>query len=247
MLWQAWHAFRDLLLPAHCAACGLAAPADTRWPLCRPCSLRLAALIETPFCPRCGRTAGPHSADASGCAFCRKERLAYDAAVRVGPYEEPLRTLILRCKYERKAALADVLGRLLAQRLAAAPWADLVQTIVPVPLHWTRRVHRGFNQSALVAGHLAAGDREVAGRLMRVRATVRQPQLPVARRRQNVRGAFEVRRAADVAGRHVLVLDDVMASGSTIGECARMLRRAGARSVLAAFIATADYDECGMF
>jgi len=251
MLRDLWLGVRQLLLPAHCAACGTPSPPDGRLPLCEACGRRLAALMEAGHCRRCGRGAGPYASDETGCAACRKDRPRYDAAVRVGPYVEPLRSLVLRYKYERRAEMGAVLGRLLGERLAAAPWADAVEVVVPVPLHWTRRVRRGFNQADLLARELVRACRRAAGRavgrrLLRVRATPHQTRLSATRRAANVRGAFRVRGGADgVWGRHILIVDDVLTSGSTAEECARTLKAAGAAAVYVAVVAVAGREEQG--
>ncbi len=180
--------------------------------------------------------------------MCRERRLPVDGTVRVGPYAEPLRSLILGQKYRRRSELGPMLGRLLAQRAALAGWIDRVESIVPVPLHWTRRVWRGFNQSAPLARELARvcpNGRPAAG-LLRVRPTPHQTRLPPSRRAANVRGAFGVRRRdGALKGRRVLLVDDVMTSGSTLGECARTLKRAGAAEVYVAVAAVAGTDETG--
>lgn len=240
----------QLVLPVHCAACGAAAPTDRRWPLCEACGREMADLIASPYCPLCGRRAGPHTVGPDGCMFCRKYPVRFSAAVRVGPYEGPLKALILRCKYERRPAIAGAVGRLLRERLALAPWADQVDLVVPVPLHWSRQISRGFNQALAVARHLAGAApkaRGVSSRLLRrTRPTPHQTDLPAARRRKNVRSAFAARGKRDaIKGKGVLLVDDVMTSGTTIGECTRVLRRAGARDVYVAVVATADYDEVG--
>jgi len=242
----------QLVLPVHCAACGAPAPTDRRWPLCEVCGREMADLITAPYCPLCGRRAGPYTVGPEGCLFCRKFPVRFSAAVRVGPYGGPLKTLILRCKYERRTAIAGALGRLLRERLALAPWADQVDLVVPVPLHWARRIGRGFNQAALLARELAAAAPKAKGvstrLLRRTRPTPHQTNLPAPQRRKNVRGAFVARGANDaLKGKGVLLVDDVMTSGTTIGECTRVLRRAGARDVYVAVAATADYDEVGLW
>jgi ComF family protein len=245
---------RQLVLPAHCAACGRPSDPLARLPLCDGCGRAMARLMEMPHCPRCGRGAGPYTFDLGGCAACRKESLRYDAVVRVGSYQEPLRSLILRYKYQRRMELGTIMGRWLAERLAAAPWADLVQVIVPVPLHWSRRFSRGFNQAEGLARELATSDlpaggtgrRVAARRMLRVRPTPHQTRLSAKDRAENVRGAFQVRgRSGDVRGKHILLVDDVITSGSTAGECARTLRRAGAAAVYVAVAAVAGHDEAG--
>jgi len=249
-MWRrAARAVGQLLLPAHCAACGAPAAPDGRWLLCRRCARELADLLAASYCPACGRRAGPYSAGTDGCVFCRRYPVPFDAAVRAGAYAGPLRTLILRCKYGPRASLAAVLGRLLADRLALADWADRVDRIVPVPLHWSRRVRRGFNQALGMARELVRAVpwcRRVDRRaLLRTRPTAYQTGIPASRRRQNVRGAFRVRRGAGLEGRTVLLVDDVMTSGTTVAECTRVLKRAGAAEVYVAVAATADFDDPG--
>jgi len=245
---------RQLLLPAHCAACGRPSDPEARLPLCEGCSREIARLTEMPYCPRCGRHAGPYTADERGCIFCRKFPIRHDATVRVGQFAGPLGALILRYKYQRRMELGTIMGRWLAERLAAAPWADLVEVVVPVPLHWSRRFSRGFNQAEGLARELAASDlpagqagrRVSARRLLRVRSTPPQRMLAAGQRRRNVRGAFRVRGgAAKLEGRNVLLVDDVMTSGTTIAECTRVLKKAGAAAVYVAVVATADYDYPG--
>jgi ComF family protein len=248
MLSSLLRAAAQLVLPAHCAACGSPAPADGRFPLCQGCGRALAALMARPYCPLCGRNAGPYTSGPDGCLFCRNYPVQFNAAVRVGPYEEPLRGLILRLKRQGRVDFVPFLGRLLAERVAVAPWADRIQAVVPVPLHWTRRLWRGFNQAALVAREVrrAAARRAAAGRLCRTRPTPSQMLLPAKQRRRNVRRAFRpARLAPSLKGKAVLLVDDVMTSGTTIGECQRVLRQAGAAEVYVAVLATADYDDPG--
>ena len=240
----------QLVLPMHCVACGTPAPTDRRWPLCEACGREMAELIAAPYCPLCGRRAGPYTVGPQGCLFCRMYPVRFGAAVRLGPYEGPLKALILRCKYEPQVVIAQVLGRLLAERLALVPWRDDVDVVVPVPLHWRRRVRRGFNQAQVLADEVARGAPRTGGkvtrRLRRRRPTPHQTNLPSAQRHTNVRGAFAARGRSDgLRGRAVLLVDDVMTSGTTVAECTRVLRRAGARAVYVAVAATADYDEPG--
>jgi ComF family protein len=118
--------------------------------------------------------------------------------------------------------------------------------IVPVPLHWTRRLSRGFNQAEVLARGLAvAGGRQVARRgLVRIRPTQHQTRLSVTERQRNVRGAFGMGRwGPALHGKRILLVDDVLTSGATIGECTRALKKAGARDVYVAVVATADYDD----
>jgi ComF family protein len=170
--------------------------------------------------------------------LCRRGLRGFDAAYSYGAYEGVLRELIHLFKYGRIRTLARPLGRYLA---AAMPPDATFDVVAPVPLNWRRRWSRGFNQSALLAG--AAARRLGVGvtpALSRTRATAAQAGLSHARRRANVSGAFRVRRPEQVAGRRILLVDDVMTTGATASACAAALKRAGARYVALLTLARAD-------
>jgi ComF family protein len=227
----------QLLYPGCCLACTQPLAATCRH-FCAACR---AALLTDPHrsCPRCAASVGPFALLEGGCANCRGQPLPFRAALRLGPYEHFLRDLIPRLKYHAGEGLAEALGELWAAHAAARFHALQVEAIVPVPLYWLRRLRRGYNQSAAVAGGVA----RVLGLpcrprwLRRVRNTPKQVGQSFAARQENVRGAFRARRA--VAGRSVLLVDDVMTTGATLGEAARALRAAGAVRVVVAALARA--------
>lgn len=165
------------------------------------------------------------------CGNCARERPAWDQARAVLRYDKRSRSLVLGLKHGDHTHIARAFGRWMhragSEVLAGA---DL---LVPVPLHWTRLFRRRYNQAALLAHAIrTAGGPEVAADwLVRRRRTPVQGHLgPVARER-NVRGAFAMRPRCSVADRRVVIVDDVMTTGATVEECARVLRRAGAASV----------------
>ncbi|MGA2197810.1 MAG: ComF family protein [Bryobacteraceae bacterium] len=173
------------------------------------------------------------------CALCRGGLRGFDAAYCYGSYEGALRELIHLYKYGRVQTLAKPLGDLLA---AALPREERFDAITAVPLHWRRRWQRGFNQSELLARAMAERyGIPVVRALGRVRATVSQAGLSNTRRRENVAMAFACRRGARaLAGKRILLIDDVLTTGSTAAACARALKRAGAAKVALLAVARVD-------
>jgi ComF family protein len=143
-------------------------------------------------------------------------------------FASPLREVVHQFKYRRVRRLAQPLGRLMAAHLAARPLA--IDAVLPVPLHHGRLAERGFNQAEALAQEVArALDRPLAGGLERVRMTEQQAHLDARQRADNVRGAFRWRAAPPP--RRLLIVDDVLTTGATIGACAEALRIAGAEAV----------------
>jgi ComF family protein len=175
------------------------------------------------------------------CVACREEPFGFEEALRLGPYDGVLREAILRLKWHTGEGLAELLGEVWAERDAARFRAVGAEVVVPVPLHWRRRWQRGYNQSHSVAwglSHRLALPYHPAC-LRRLRNTPSQTQQTPAGRKENVRGAFGARRGPHLAGRRVLLVDDVMTTGATASEAARALRTAGAARVAVAVLARA--------
>jgi ComF family protein len=173
------------------------------------------------------------------CGLCRSGLRGFDTAYCFGSYEGTLRQLIHLYKYGR----IETMWRPLADLLAAAlPLDERCDAVIPVPLHWRKQWQRGFNQSELLAGAIARRRGIPAVRaLRRVRPTQTQAGLSNTERRKNVAAAFQARRAAGtLAGRRVLLIDDVMTTGSTAAACARVLKRAGVASVVLLTVARVD-------
>ncbi len=220
----------DLVFPALCPVCEASLAEGRRDPLCGACWAAMPRLAP-PWCERCGLpfralTPMPPAAPAP-CGPCRADPPAWDWARSGAEYEGVVRDAIHAFKFEGKRALARPLAALVLEQAGGWPAADLA-ALVPVPLARARERARGFNQAALLAERLAAGLRlPVRPRwLTRARATAPQSDLGAAERHANVRGAFAA--APAVAGRHVIVVDDVLTTGATVAECARALRAAGA-------------------
>jgi ComF family protein len=229
----------QLLYPRLCWACGQPmSPGPSGF--CAPC---LGALTTDPHatCPRCAAPVGPHVPLVDGCTHCRGVAFGFDRVLRLGPYEGLLRELILRLKHHTGEGLAEVLAELWADQAATALRATGAELVVPVPLHWWRRLTRGYNQSEALARILAARLGLVCRSrwVRRVRATPRQMQQTPSFRKENVRGAFAARAYPGLKDKTVLLVDDVLTTGSTASEAARTLKSAGAGSVVVAVLARA--------
>ncbi|MGD8357839.1 MAG: ComF family protein [Lysobacterales bacterium] len=221
----------DMLLPPHCALCGLASGSA---PICDTCRTGLPRVVEA--CALCGLPLPPTSG--SLCGPCIRNRPPWDDCVSALLYRYPARQLVRRFKFGRDlacgAVLAGELVRAVRRRAGEPP-----QAIVPVPLHGTRHFTRSFNQAELLAGPLAAdlGIPLETRLLRRGRRTRAQSGLDAVARRRNTRGAFCCRPSGRLRGwsgggrrsnyAHLALVDDVMTTGATLRECARVLHRAG--------------------
>jgi ComF family protein len=226
---------------------------------CRVCETPLKHFSRIPVCPDCLRAPEPIAAeffcvacrtpflnrsplDESGrCSLCRLGLSGFDQVYTFGSYEGPLRKLIQVFKYQGVRPLAPVLGGFLRRAL---PIQEHFDFIVPMPLHWRRRWSRGFNQSALLAREIARRfDSPVKSILRRVRFTPSQAGLTNAARRANMSGAFRIKSGAQIKGKRVLLIDDVLTTGATAAACARVLKRAGAAHVTLLALARTDRRE----
>jgi ComF family protein len=225
----AFNLFAGVALPQLCAVCR--EPVEGAG-LCASCWSKLS-FIAPPYCERLGI---PFAFDA-GAGLLSMEAIAdppsYGRARAAVRYDETARALVHAFKYGDRLDLAPMLGRWMANA-GRALLAD-ADALVPVPLHWRRQWARRFNQSALLAEVIAkASGRSVAhGVLKRVKATPQQVGLSRHARAENVQGAFRVpsEGKAQVVGRRLVLVDDVLTSGATVDGCARMLLRSGATSV----------------
>jgi ComF family protein len=167
------------------------------------------------------------------CEDCLRKRPFYEAAWAPYRYEGAILKGIHRLKYGSKGFLADALGPLLSQFATERIDGSPSVLIMPVPLHPKRLRERGFNQSLLLARHVSGClhiDLDFLS-LRRVRYTPPQASLAKKERLQNVQGAFELKNSDAVKGRSILLVDDVVTTGNTLNECARILRKAGAEKV----------------
>jgi ComF family protein len=191
-----------------------------------------------PTCQRCASTLGPNLPPAPDCAKCRGTPFAFDRVIRLGPYEGIRRDAVLRMKHGHNEGLADAVGELWAADAMAPLKTVGAGAVVPVPLHWRRRWSRGYNQAAALGRALASGLQIpfADGALRRLRATPFQTGGRDARR-ENVRDAFVAKSDSRTRAKTVLLVDDVLTTGSTASAAARALRSAGAARVVVAVMA----------
>ena len=238
---RAAQAVGDLAFPARCAFChcDLESSGD-RIQLCDACRSQLARPLGA-VCQRCASVIPQVEVDRPDCFTCRKSRLRFMRTICLSKYDSELRVSVLRVKHARAEALALAL----ADMLVALRGDDLrllaTEVLIPVPMHWRRRLHAGTNNPELVAERLGRhlGIPVVQRSLVRCRNTPKQSGLSPNERISNVRGAFAVRRPNSVTGRRILLVDDVLTTGATCNEATRALLDAGAAEVSVATLARA--------
>ena len=238
-----WKAAKALIFPLHCACCQQACgESSARVILCTDCENSL--LAEQPAaCPRCGfffpaAKPGQFQPDrgylpVTNCPACANRKLWFDDTFALGPYQGPLREVVLRSKRAAEETLTLALGALLGRQLHQLPEMRSVDLVINTPMHWKRRLQRGISTTEfLLAGILSQLNLPPASGLLRcTRSTGKQGMLSPAQRQRNVSKAFRITVPHRVHDQHLLVVDDVMTSGATLNEIARILRRAGARRI----------------
>jgi ComF family protein len=227
----------QLVYPNTCWVCSTLMPPEAEL-VCASCTQQLFH-DPHPTCPRCSSSVGPHTSTDDGCPTCRAHSFGFQQALRLGPYDGALREVILRLKSRTGEELAEVMGTLWARRAASRLLPLGIDVVIPIPLHWTRRWWRGFNQSEVLARALAA---ELRLRcepswLRRARRTPQQTaqESPTARR-ENVHNAFTARPSAVVRDKTILLIDDVLTTGATASEAARALRHLEPRRIIVAVL-----------
>ncbi len=230
ILRRATDAFLSLLFPPHCTSCGAATKAGRH--LCEPC-LKKAVKIDAPFCHQCSQPFDGAIDGTFTCSNCEGRDFHFDCAVSRYRSSGIVRELVHRFKYDRCLYLSQPLSKWLGEtlddeRIHAQPF----DFFVPVPLHSARMREREFNQAEVLARLLAkrCGGR-VLHALRRIRYTTTQTRLDREERMQNLRDAFRVRHSRSVSGSNLILVDDVFTTGSTVDECARVLKKSGAATV----------------
>ncbi|MCD4726761.1 MAG: hypothetical protein K8R46_03810 [Pirellulales bacterium] len=230
-----------LLFPPRCVHCdadlfnALSGPC-----LCAECLARCGP-EQWHGCPRCGALVSDEHYSSDDCPGCSKVQLWFDTVVALGGYRAGLRNAVLCMKRPSHDPLSLALGRLLWERRRDRLSEIRADVVIPVPMYWSRRLHRGKNNPEALAGCLARslGVSMLRGVLVRQLNTKPQAGLSSFRRFQNVRGAFRVRRPDGIRDARILLIDDVLTTGATCSEAAKTLKQAGAAMVAVAVVARA--------
>ncbi|ATF90707.1 DNA utilization protein GntX [Cedecea neteri] len=217
-----------LTIPGRCWLCQLPL-ACSGWGICSCCTTSLVK--PQACCPQCGL---PALSGSLPCGRCLQRMPEWDAITYVTDYLPPLSTLIHHLKFTGTPSLAPALARLLLLRILASRREGRIQmpdSVLSVPLHHTRAWRRGYNQSALIATPLARwlGCKYFPFAIKRIRSSPAQHTLTAKERKRNLKGIFRVE--IPVAGRHMAIVDDVVTTGSTVAEIARLLKKQGAATV----------------
>lgn len=230
-LWKSFYRlFRDFLFPRYCLTCGklLGSQDLLLCPRCRP------HLKHNPSpCPLCGL---PYQGE-TPCPACSLEAPPFSRTLAPFLYAPPLSLALRELKYKKRIHLVREIAPLWRETAGEGLPADFL--VCPVPLHRRRLLERGFNQSLLLARKIF-GKKRVKELLVRHRATSPQAALPRKERLKNVKGAFRIRKGTEIAGRKILLFDDIFTTGATLRECAGVLLKAGAAEIRVAVVARAE-------
>lgn len=240
MIRLGWGKIVDCLFPPLCHHCREPLHDSRKVRLCDSCLAGVTPL-ESPLCPLCGWPFLHASCSDHLCGPCTLARPSFDSARGALLFDGAVRELIHQFKYSGKTMLRRPLGLYAADHLHRFVSGSRPDVIIPVPLHRKRLRQRGFNQAVLLGEVFAKkwGLPLLRNSLRRVRWTEPQVNLSAAKRLENVSGAFALAGACDLSGRRVLLVDDVYTTGSTVNECAKVLKHAGAEAVIAVTVARA--------
>jgi len=232
--------FADLVYPAHCVCCQANLFERDEVGVCAECRQELAPPVLG-WCMQCSAPLSGFAIEAAQCVHCYQEEYPWQRAVALGRYQGALSQAVVRTKRPGREPLTMALARMLFDRRGAQLRELGADIVMPIPMHWARRLRSGANGPELVAEVLSAklGLPLRAGWLKRRKLTPRQTDLTRRERLRRQRNSFRLSRRANVGGRTILLVDDVLTSGATTSEAAKVLLKSGAKAVHVAVLARA--------
>jgi ComF family protein len=227
----------NFVYPPACLLCAEEMSSDEQ-PFCDECHSKLRPRLKDE-CPRCGAPVGPFTDLKDGCGQCRRETFAFDRVIRLGVYDDEMRFACLRAKSAGGSNVARALARVLAEDQRKLFDEFSPNVAVPVPEHWTRRLFNSHYAAETISRELARnlGIRWSCKLLTKRRRTPKQATSSTAQRRQQQHGSFGVKAKSDLRGKSILLVDDILTTGSTASAAAKALKQAGAKTVVIAVIA----------
>ncbi len=232
-----WQTGIDFIFPQKCPNCDK--QIDATQLFCEKCFHQIS-FIKPPICHRCGlplSCENYHPNDKILCPDCLKKRPTYDLARAVFVYDSFSKTSILKLKYADKMEYALPFTELMQQ--AGRDLFEKTDIIMPVPMHWRRKLKRKYNQADLLGNALAKKVKipYMSNVLVRSRHTETQENKSFQERNRNVKDAFTITQVNKVKNKHILLIDDVFTTGATVNNCAKALKKAGAKAVYVLTIA----------
>lgn len=227
-------AILDLIYPRYCLVCNSSLNHTDRRALCSECTNKVTFINQDTSCPRCGLDLGPYVQPDTLCQECHAHPPRFTKAIAVAGYDGVIREAIHKFKYAKERVLLDELsGLLIARWQGVTQLLPQIDMIMPAPLYRGKLKERGFNQSQLLAERLsqATGIRLEIDNLIKTRPTPDQAGLDSVNRKKNLIDAFEVTNPKVINGKNILLIDDVLTTGTTASEISRTLKKSGAKGV----------------
>lgn len=237
------HVVLDFFYPRTCLHCNRNLNNSRELYLCEECRKQIPYVDEF-HCVRCGASTGHYAISLmkEGCAVCKGRRLSFDAMTAIAHYDGVAKTLIHKFKYARQKFLFRIVNDIVLSQKKLRGVVSDVDVVVPVPLHWFKKMQRGFNQSELLSlGIRRRFSKPVStNNLCRIKNTESQTHLSRTQRQANIHNAFFVKHPKLFRGKRILLVDDVLTTGVTASECSKKLKEAGAGSVHLLVLANAE-------
>jgi len=214
-----------IAFPYQCLRCGAAIGSEGGF--CPDCFKKIRFIGSC--CPNCGRPVSENERQWGMCTFCKGKKVPKSRFVFI--YDDALKSVILKFKYADMTFAVPYFAKWMIS--AGKDVLEDADAVIPVPIHRLRLVRRRYNQAALLAKKIAKIERKefICNNLQRVRNTSSQGEKSAKERRENVKGAFALRKPSAIAGKKIVIVDDVVTTGATVSECARVLLSAGAAEV----------------